>query len=97
MKTIIYKEDAIKAIPSTTIDVFENCRNCKLLSREEVIEILESLPPAQPETSPKISEILDYLDTILHPLVSPEHYDVYSTLHDMISLLGLERYGGEVE
>lgn len=49
------------------------------------------LPPAQYETSPKISEILDYLDTTLHPLVSPEHWDVYATLHDMISLLGLER------
>ena len=30
------------------------------------------------------NEILEYLDNVLHPLVSPEHWDVYSELHDMV-------------
>ena len=29
-------------------------------------------------------EILDYLDNILHPIVSPDNWNVYSELHDMI-------------
>ena len=29
-------------------------------------------------------EILEYLDNVLHPLVSPEHWNVYSELHDMV-------------
>ena len=29
------------------------------------------------------NEILEYLDNVLHPLVSPEHWNVYSELHDM--------------
>lgn len=32
-------------------------------------------------------DILDYLDAEVHPLVSPDHYDVYSNLHDMVSEL----------
>ena len=30
------------------------------------------------------NEILEYLDNVLHPLVSPEHWNVYSELHDMV-------------
>ena len=29
-------------------------------------------------------EILDYLDNVLHPIVSPDNWNVYSELHDMI-------------
>ena len=32
-------------------------------------------------------DILDYLDAEVHPLVSPNHYYVYSNLHDMVSEL----------
>ena len=32
-------------------------------------------------------EILDYLDTTLHPIVSPDNWYVYSELHDMVSSL----------
>lgn len=32
-------------------------------------------------------DILDYLDAEVHPLVSPDHYYVYSNLHDMVSEL----------
>lgn len=35
----------------------------------------------------KKDEILSYLDTELHPIVSPEHWNIYSELHDMIAIL----------
>ena len=49
--------------------------------------IIENLPSAQPDCSFEIQDILDYLDTVLHPIISPEHWNVYSELHDMISTL----------
>ena len=45
------------------------------------------LPSAQQERPSKIQDILNYLDTVLHPIISPEHWNVYSELHDMISTL----------
>lgn len=35
--------DAIK-IPSTSVDMFENCRNCNLLDEFQVREIIDSAP-----------------------------------------------------
>ena len=32
-------------------------------------------------------EVLDYLDNVLHPIVSPDNWNVYSELHDMIEEL----------
>ena len=32
-------------------------------------------------------EVLDYLDNVLHPIVSPDNWSVYSELHDMIEEL----------
>lgn len=32
-------------------------------------------------------EILDYLDNVLHPIVSPDNWDVYANLYDMIEEL----------
>ena len=32
-------------------------------------------------------EILNYLDNVLHPIVSPDNWNVYSELHDMIEEL----------
>lgn len=29
-------------------------------------------------------EILDYLDSVLHPIVSPDNWNVYAELYDMI-------------
>ena len=52
-----------------------------------VIETVMELPSAQPEQPPEIQDILNYLDTVLHPIISPEHWDAYSALHDMISSL----------
>ena len=48
---------------------------------------IDALPSAEPEQPPEIQDILNYLDTVLHPIISPEHWDVYSELHDMISSL----------
>ena len=33
-----------------------------------------------------IDEILDYLDEEVHPIVSPDNYNIYSELYDMILL-----------
>ena len=54
---------------------------------EEIQWTLEKLPSAQPEQSSEIQDILEYLDTVLHPIISPDHWNVYSELHDMISML----------
>ena len=45
------------------------------------------LPSVQPEQSSEIQDILEYLDTVLHPIISPDYWNVYSELHDMISML----------
>lgn len=54
---------------------------------KDVFARIRKLPSAQPEQPPEIQDILNYLDTVLHPIISPEHWDVYSELHDMISSL----------
>lgn len=48
---------------------------------------INSLPSAQPEPLTGVQDILQYLDEYLHPIVSPEHWSVYSELHDMVSML----------
>lgn len=61
-----------------------------LLLREDyrgIMEYIDEVPTIEPEPSTGKQEILDYLDTVLHPIISPEHWDVYSELHDMISTL----------
>ena len=52
-----------------------------------IMEYIDELPSAQPEPSTEIQEILNYLDTTLHPIVSPDNWNVYSELHDMVSKL----------
>ena len=54
---------------------------------DDMVHAIEHLPSAEPEQPPEIQDILDYLDTVLHPIMSPEHWNVYSELHDMISSL----------
>ena len=53
----------------------------------DCIQTLKELPAVQPDRPFEIQDILDYLDTVLHPIISPEHWNVYSELHDMISAL----------
>ena len=37
--------DALKEmIPTTSVDMFENCRNCSLLSEEQVNELIDMTP-----------------------------------------------------
>lgn len=62
-----------------------SCPNCG--TRMEGETEVTILPSAQPEQPSEIQDILNYLDTVLHPIISPEHWDVYSDLHDMISML----------
>ena len=45
---------------------------------------IKELPPEQ---STEVQDILQYLDKYLHPIVSPEHWSVYSVLYDMVSML----------
>ena len=47
---LISRQDLIDAIPQTSADAFENCRNCKLLDRGQIIDIIESLPSAEQKT-----------------------------------------------
>ena len=54
--------------------------------------------PSTQLEQPEIQDILDYLDTVLHPILSPDHWNVYAELHDMISMLSFaqpELYKGE--
>lgn len=53
----------------------------------DVMEKISELPSAQPELPTGVQDILQYLDEYLHPIVSPEHWSVYSELYDMVSML----------
>jgi len=44
-----------------------------------------------PEQPTGVQDILQYLDEYLHPIVSPEHWSVYSELYDMVSMLPSEQ------
>lgn len=57
------------------------------MDTKSIVDLLNDLPSAQPEPSTEIQEILNYLDTTLHPIVSPDNWDVYAELHDMVSRL----------
>ena len=55
--------------------------------RKKALNMAIEALKAQPETSTEIQEILNYLDTTLHPIVSPDNWYVYAELHDMVSML----------
>ena len=56
-----------------------------------VLAILERVSkPDREEKAMTKQEILDYLDDVLHPMVSPDNWYVYSELHDMIEELPFE-------
>ena len=59
----------------------QDCINCF------IEDILTKLPSVQTEPTTEIQEILNYLDTTLHPIVSPDNWNVYAELHDMVSKL----------
>lgn len=43
-KRYIDADMLIKAIPETRVDIFENCRNCTTLLRDEVVDIINDQP-----------------------------------------------------
>lgn len=53
--------------------------------KQKDADILDSLPSAQPGWTTDVNNILAYLDGTVHPLVSPENWNVYSELYDMVS------------
>ena len=69
------------------IDLYEQFQPYIAVKAVDFGKMLEQLPSAQPELSGKVERILDFLDTELHPIVSPDHWNVYSELHNMISML----------
>ena len=58
-----------------------------IVTEDRAIDHFKRLPSAEPERPFEIQDILDYLDTTLHPIISPEYWNVYSELYDMISIL----------
>ena len=77
-----------RAAISAAIEAVDDWDGGYNLDREErITSALNELPSAQPERSSEIQDILEYLDTVLHPIISPDHWNVYSELHDMISML----------
>ena len=87
----ISRQAAIDALDGTRVDEDEEYCNEYAMGYNDGIDFsvskLSMLPSAEPELPFEIQNILDYLDTTLHPIISPEHWDVYSKLHDMISTL----------
>lgn len=92
--------DAVCNIPSTQSEqAIKDCRNCKHGRYNDYWDTYFCYcpndcndwdkwePSTQPEQSSEIQDILNYLDTVLHPIISPEHWNVYSELYDMISML----------
>ena len=49
MSDYIDRQAAIDAIPEVEADIFENCGRCELLTKEDVVEILQGLPSAEVE------------------------------------------------
>lgn len=41
---LIDADELKKSIPETSVDVFENCRNCTLLDKEQVNELIDAAP-----------------------------------------------------
>lgn len=90
-RKMIYLDDAIDAVRGIIDDTPDNELPLEDVAFRDgvqyAISVLCNVPSAQPEQSSEIQDILEYLDTVLHPIISPDHWNVYSELHDMISML----------
>ena len=82
---LVRRKDVIDALHGLA-HRFEDPEDWCILEGEAEF-VVSKLPSAEPETSADIQIILDYLDNVLHPLVSPDHWEAYSMLHDMVSVL----------
>ena len=96
LSDLIDRQAAIDAVKKNTFRLtFAEEQNCKghvawsaNAVYSDVIEgALLELPSVQPEPCKDVQHILDYIDEVLHPIVSPEHWNVYCELHDMIAAL----------
>jgi len=89
MDDLISRADAVSAVENYYADHKYITRSRTTLSAicEDMKGTINALPSAQPEQPSEIQDILNYLDTVLHPIISPEHWNIYSELHDMISTL----------
>ena len=83
MSDLILRQAAIDAVSRGCEEFREIFAECE--------KNLNELPSAQQELLFEIQNILEYLDTALHPIISPEHWNVYSELYDMISTLPFAR------
>jgi len=54
---------------------------------ETVRKIVEKEYRKENDNDEKKEELLNYLNSELHPIVSPDHWPIYSELHDMISTM----------
>ena len=77
----ISRQSAIDAVKKNRDPVFHDS-----VYYEDTLYDISNLPSVQSE-QPEIQDILDYMDTVLHPIISTEYWNVYSELHDMISTL----------
>ena len=71
MNDIISRQEAIKALTEAYEDI-------------DAEFVLQKVPLVQVDLSFKIHDIIYYLNAVLHPIVSPDHWYVYSELHDMV-------------
>ena len=65
---LISRAETIKAIPQTSVDMFENCRNCELLDREQVIDIINKLPSVSAERVIRCKDCKHYEKDVMKPV-----------------------------
>lgn len=88
MRDLIYRHTAIDALGERPMVWMDSDYEIAQRNQYDMDKLaIETVPSAQLEPCEDAQHILDYLDNVLHPLVSPEHWNVYSELHDMIAAL----------
>ena len=69
-------------------DSYEEADEKTRLAYDGMMDALTAIYDMPPSAQPtEVQDILQYLDKYLHPIVSPEHWSVYSMLYDMVSML----------
>lgn len=86
MDDLISRQEAIDAVRSDYEGILNFTSDGHTIA-DSVEDIINALPSVQPEPTTEIQKILNYLDTTLHPIVSPDNWNVYSELYDMVSSL----------
>lgn len=81
MSDLIERQVVMDTVAKSALDLNDPDENWIMQDR------IKEIPSAQPEPSTEIQEILNYLYTTLHPIISPDNWNVYAELHDMVSKL----------